>query len=306
MYSYTMIQWMFFFYFYCFGGWCVESTYVSVRTRKLTNRGFLRGPFIPLYGSGATMMLVVSMPFQDNVFLVYLAGCVGATILEYVTGVVMEALFKVRYWDYSSNRFNFQGRICLKTTLAWGLLTILTTEVIHVPVEHLMLAIPERVLTGVIVVVTVIFFADFSLSFKAAVDLRDLLAKMEKTKEELMSIQGRLNAIISRAEESLGERKDAIAVSVEDLKRSIEGALERLKSMAVSKPSAYLESVKEELADLKTKYAVSVEIRSRLSSIRDFFQRDMLRSNPTMTSDVFKESLEELKQEAVRKDEKNV
>ena len=304
MYSYTMIQWMFFFYFYCFGGWCVESAYVSVKTRKLTNRGFLRGPFIPLYGSGATMMLVISMPFQDNVFLVYLAGCVGATILEYVTGVVMEALFKVRYWDYSDHRFNFQGRICLMNTLAWGLLTILTTELIHVPVERLMFMIPKKVLTVVTSAVTAVFIADFSLSFKAAVDLRDLLAKMEKTKEELVGIYGRLNAIISRAEESLGERKDAIAVSVEDLKRSIEGALERLKIMAVSKPSAYLESVKEELLELKTKYAVSVEIRSRLSSIRDFFQRDILRSNPTMTSDIYKESLEELKQEAERRDEK--
>ena len=306
MYSYTMIQWLFFFYFYCFGGWCVESVYVSVRTRKLTNRGFLRGPFLPLYGSGATMMLVVSMPFQDNVFLVYLAGCVGATILEYVTGVAMEALFKIRYWDYSNYRFNFQGRICLGTTLAWGFLTILTTEVIHVPVEHLMFAIPEKVLTGITVVVTVIFFADFSLSFKAAIDLRDLLAKMEKTREELVGIHGRLNAIISRAEESLEERKDAIAVSVEDLKSSIERALERLKTLAVSKPSAYLESVKEELSDLRTKYAVSVEIRNRLSSIRDFFQRDMLRSNPTMTSDTYRESLEELKQGAARKDEKKV
>ena len=58
------------------------------------------------------MMLVVSMPFQDNLVLVYIAGCIGATVLEYVTGVTMEALFKVRYWDYSKNKFNFQGHIC--------------------------------------------------------------------------------------------------------------------------------------------------------------------------------------------------
>ena len=67
MYSYTIVQWLFFFYFYCFVGWCIESAYVSVRTRKLTNRGFMRGPFLPLYGSGAIMMLVVSMPFQENI-----------------------------------------------------------------------------------------------------------------------------------------------------------------------------------------------------------------------------------------------
>ena len=118
MYSYTIVQWLFFFYFYCFVGWCIESAYVSVRTRKLTNRGFMRGPFLPLYGSGAIMMLVVSMPFQDNILMVYAAGCVGATVLEYVTGVIMEALFKVRYWDYTKNKFNFQGHICLGTSLS--------------------------------------------------------------------------------------------------------------------------------------------------------------------------------------------
>ena len=109
----------------------MESVHVSIRTRKLTNRGFLRGPFLPLYGSGAIMMLVVSMPFQENGFLVYLAGCVGATVLEYVTGILMETLFKVRYWDYSKYPLNFQGRVCIGTTLAWGLLTILLTRVIH-------------------------------------------------------------------------------------------------------------------------------------------------------------------------------
>ena len=133
MYSYTMAQWLFFFYFYCFFGWCFESSYVSIKNRHPVNRGFMRGPFLPLYGSGAVMMLVVSMPFQHNLVLTYIAGCIGATVLEYVTGVVMEALFKVRYWDYSNQKFNFQGQICLSSTLAWGGLTILMTTVVHRP-----------------------------------------------------------------------------------------------------------------------------------------------------------------------------
>ena len=85
MYSYTVTQWLFFFYIYCFAGWCIESAYVSFMEKKLTNRGFMRGPFLPLYGSGAIMMLVVSMPFRGRIILTYLAGCVGATVLEYVT-----------------------------------------------------------------------------------------------------------------------------------------------------------------------------------------------------------------------------
>lgn len=97
-----------------------ESTFVSLKSKKFVNRGFMRGPFLPIYGSGAIMMLVVSMPFQDNIFLTYIAGCIGATALELVTGVTMEALFKVRYWDYSNQKFNYKGHICLSSTIAWG------------------------------------------------------------------------------------------------------------------------------------------------------------------------------------------
>ncbi|MCH5338407.1 MAG: putative ABC transporter permease [Acetatifactor sp.] len=301
MYSYSIYQWLFFFYLYCFFGWCVESTYVSIKDRKLTNRGFIRGPFLPLYGSGGMMMLIVSMPFRDNVFLVYIAGCLGATVLEYVTGVTMEALFKVRYWDYSKNKFNFQGHICLGTSLSWGFLTIFMTEIFHVPVERIVLAIPEQVLNPVTVVLTVLIGADFALSFKAAIDLKDLLAKMESTKGELISIQKRLDAIITSAGESLGSKKEAIAVSMDELKMGIEVKFESLKNLALTKPSEYMESVKEELTELVKKYTVNIEIRSHLSSIRDFFQKDMIRSNPSMTSDKYQESLDEVKQQTFKK-----
>lgn len=318
MYQYSIIQWLFFFYFYCFAGWCIESTHVSIRTRKLTNRGFMRGPFLPLYGSGAIMMLVVSMPFRDSIVLTYLAGCAGATILEYITGVTMEALFKVRYWDYSNQKFNFQGHICLGTTLAWGLLTILMTEIVHVPVEKLMLSIPDQVLTVVTIVLTVVIAVDFALSFKAAIDLRDILIRMEQVKQELVHIQKSLDAIFaaanaeweSRREEWENRREErnegflakkeafteGLSIRIEDLKSNIEGKLASIRNLAKSKPSGYLESTSEELTELKTQYAVSVEKRKQLGGIRDFFQRDMLRSNPGMTSIKFKEALEELKQ----------
>jgi uncharacterized membrane protein len=155
MLGYTWIQWLFFFFFYSFFGWCFESTYVSLHEKRFVNRGFIRGPFLPLYGTGALMMLIVSMPFRDNLILTYVAGCVGATVLEYITGVLMETLFKVRYWDYSHKKFNFQGQICLESSLAWGLLTILMTRIIHKPIEAFALWLPSSVLTGVTMVVTV-------------------------------------------------------------------------------------------------------------------------------------------------------
>ena len=161
----------------------MESAYVSVTRKKLTNRGFLRGPFLPIYGSGAMMMLVASMPFRYSIVMTYIAGCIGATLMEYVTGVVMEKLFKVRYWDYSQKKFNFQGHICLGTTLSWGGLTILMTEFLHVPVEQFVFSIPNPVLNVLTFVLTVWIVADLSLSVKAAVDLREVLIKMKQAKE---------------------------------------------------------------------------------------------------------------------------
>ena len=208
MFQYTIVQWLFFFYFYCFFGWCFESAYVSIKEKHFVNRGFMKGPFLPLYGSGAIMMLVVSKPFETNLVLVYLAGCVGATILEYVTGVVMEAIFRVRYWDYSNQKFQFQGHICLSSSLTWGALTILMTRLIHPVVEAGVLAIPSMILSIVTYLLTAVLFADFAISFKEALDMRDVLVKLEKAKEEIARLQKRLDVVIALTNEELSGRLD--------------------------------------------------------------------------------------------------
>lgn len=101
---------------------------------------------LPLYGSGAVMMLWVSLPVRDSLPLVYISGFIAATALEYVTGAVMERLFKVRYWDYSSQPFQLHGYICLSSSIAWGFLTILMTDVIHEPIARTVLAVPPVIL----------------------------------------------------------------------------------------------------------------------------------------------------------------
>lgn len=89
---YTFSTWLFFFYFYCFLGWVWETCYVSVLKAKWVNRGFMRGPFLPIYGSGAVVVLIFTLPFRTNAGLVFLVGMTSATLLEYFTGVAMEKL----------------------------------------------------------------------------------------------------------------------------------------------------------------------------------------------------------------------
>ena len=264
-FGYSVIQWLFFFYFYCFCGWVFESTYVSLKNRKWTNRGFMRGPFLPLYGSGAIMMLVVSAPFQDSVVLTYIAGVIGATILEYITGVTMEALFKVRYWDYSKQPFNFQGQICLGSSLAWGVLTIAMTRVVHKPVERFVLSIPENWLTVVTILLTVYIVSDFTMAWRAAMDLKDVLEKMQKAKEDLERVQKRLDVYLAFVPEAL---------------------LQRVR---------LIQNAKEEIAQLQKKFSESLRWREHNSERERSYRRSVFGGNPTMTSTKFREVFEELK-----------
>lgn len=294
MIHYKTFQWLFFFYMYCFFGWCFESAWVSFKSRKLVNRGFMRGPFLPLYGSGAIMMLVVSMPFRDNVLLTYFAGVVGATALEYVTGVTMEALFNVRYWDYSSKPFNFQGHICLTSSIAWGFFTILMTRVVHRPIEQRVLMIPDKALGYVTALVTVYIVIDFTLSFKAALDLRDILVKMQKLKEEMERMQRRLDVIIAFNNDEKEQKRQERELSLSELSSGLKQRFSSLKESIQLKPTAY-EDVREEIAELRGKFSYYPDPQENYTQMLDFYKRDMIRNNPTMVSTKFKNVLDELK-----------
>ena len=286
MFGYSGFQWLFFFYMYCFFGWCFESTFVSLKSGKLVNRGFMRGPFLPLYGSGAIMMLVVSMPFRDNVLLTYVAGVIGATALEYVTGVVMETLFKVRYWDYSNRLLNFQGHICLRSSIVWGFFTILMTRVIHMPIEQMVLSIPARVMAWVTVLLTIYIVADFALSFKAALDLQDILVKIERAKEELERMQRRLDVIIAFNNEEKefrrqerGERRE---LWMNEITAGLEQRFAAIKETLLRVPTAYGESVKEEIAELRGRFSEYLERQRSDSKILDFYKRNMIRDRKSV------------------------
>ncbi len=215
MYTYQWYHWLSFFYIYCFFGWIFESTYVSLKTGHFVNRGFLRLPMLPLYGTGAVMMLWVSLPVRDNLVLVYISGVVAATVLEYVTGWSMERLFKMKYWDYSNQRFQINGYICLTSSIAWGFLTILLTEVIHQPIAQAVLSFPSSLELPLLAVVSGFFFTDTIQSTKEALALGKALEAMTRMKGELEEMQTQLALLkaqtAQRVEEIRGDARHRVA-----------------------------------------------------------------------------------------------
>lgn len=203
MYVYSPGQWALLFFFYCFCGWVWESCYVSAKQRRWVNRGFLHGPLLPIYGSGAIIILFVTLPVADNFWLVYLLGTLAATALEYVVGAVMEQLFKVRYWDYSKQPCNLHGYICLSSSIAWGFFSDLLVYWIHPPVDRLLHRLPALLVNPLAAVIAAAFIVDTAKSTKAAVDLREVLTRLTEENAELRRLAQKAEAVQSRTEEEL-------------------------------------------------------------------------------------------------------
>lgn len=306
MYTYTWYQWLAFFYIYCFIGWIFESAYVSLRTKHPVNRGFLRIPMLPLYGSGAVMMLWVSLPVKDNLFLVYLFGVVAATALEYVTGSVMEQLFKIRYWDYSGQRFQIRGYICLSSSVAWGFLTILMTEVIHAPVANAVLNLNQNLLLITVALMTVVFVTDAYESTKAALELGRSLEALTRLKSDIEELQERIHALREEAAEHVSLVKEATSARLSAAKAETMVKLVSLKEETVDGMSAITKNTHGELERLLRLLEEARERRQAILSksqvirLHRFYHRGLLKGNPTAASSRFAAALKELREELLK------
>ena len=309
-YHYTFIQWLLFFFIYCFLGWVWESCYVSIKKREWINRGFLHGPMLPIYGSGAIIVLLCTIGVRDQVILIFIFGMTGATILEYVTGACMERLFRVRYWDYSHMPLNLKGYICLPVSLGWGVFSVLLMRVIHVPIENLVLQIPERIAEVVSVVCSSAFAVDFTLSFSEAMDLRDMLIRLSDSNEKIQRLQKRLEVVSAFAEDGLMQyqmkREERKMSRKEFLEGMIERQRENRRMMLVELIDRVNESIdaglekREELQKIKTQIEQEFKNIGSLTNRAARRSARLLHRNPNTVSKRYAEALKQV-QEMLKK-----
>lgn len=298
--QYSVYQWILFFYVYSFLGWIFESAYVSLLKRKWVNRGFLRGPFLPIYGGGAVMMLFVSYPFKSNLLLTYFAGVAGATLLELVTGILMESIFKIRYWDYSKQPFNYKGYICLSSSAAWGFFTIGMNEVLHPWVLRGISLVPSFLLHILMGLVSVCFLVDIIISVEEALDLRNMLEKMEEIHGEMLRLRKRADVVIACLDDSWKEfMENSPAIDrLEEVYKEIELRYHKIRQSILDK-EIETDSHKTELGELKEKF---VQLFAQVEQYREERRKKArklkgrIMANPTMTSSRYQHALESLKE----------
>ena len=258
----TVTKWVLLFYVYCFAGWIWETCYVSVRAGRFCNRGFLHGPFLPIYGSGAMVILLSTFAVRENLWLVYVIGTVSSTILEYLTGEAMQRIFGVRYWDYSGHRFNLKGHICLGVSLGWGLFSVLLVRFINPPVAGVIEAMPQQIAEVLTHALTAVIAVDATVSVFEALDLKRVLREMAEENEKIQELQRRADFVHEMAEEDFRRRKEEFDIRVscareragellEELHRR--GALRNARFARILRrnPGAVSERLRTELEELK-------------------------------------------------------
>lgn len=230
MYNYEVWQWVLYFFIYCFIGWIWETAYVSLKSGHFENRGFMNGPFLPIYGSGAIIMLFVSLPVKNSVILVFIFGSIAATLLELFTGMAMESLFHVRYWDYSYRKIQYKGHICLVSSISWGFFSCLLVYFIHKPIEGLVLSIDEGIGQLIAIIVTICATADFATSFKTALELKNMLITAEDIKKQIEKLERRAEIVEVFIADSAEKASEDLREHISDIIEKISGSKEEAKA----------------------------------------------------------------------------
>ena len=170
---------------YSFLGWILESIYKTIYQKRFVNSGLIYGPFCVIYGIGALIMHLFLDGFKSNILLLFLISIIVMSMWEYLASIILEQIFKVRYWDYSTQKFNFQGRICLKTSICWGILGVTLTIWIHPTVTSLINQVPHSVLMYTVLVLVIYIIVDTVVSSIEIINMEIGIGKLKELEEAI-------------------------------------------------------------------------------------------------------------------------
>lgn len=174
-----------YFIIYSFLGWVLESIFRSFCEKKIINTGFLRGPICPIYGCGAIIMILFLKNFSSSKILLFIMSIIFLSLWEYIVGVILEKLFKTKYWDYSDHKFNYKGRICLTNSIAWGFLGVLFIDFIHPGIINLLKNVDVLYLKIIVPILLILILTDAIISIVKTKNIKGTLEKVEKLNEQI-------------------------------------------------------------------------------------------------------------------------
>lgn len=172
--------------FYSFSGWCLEVLYYFKNEQRFVNRGFLYGPFCPIYGFGIVFLVTFFDSYKNNIFSLFLLGFIFTSVLEYFTGLFLEKTFKCKWWDYTDDPFNIHGRVCLPYSLLWGVGEVVIVNVVHPVITNVIESIPKPLGEIFISIAIIYLIIDFTLTIASLIQFDKLFYSFQFASANLL------------------------------------------------------------------------------------------------------------------------
>ena len=240
-------------------GWILESAWVAYCSKKVVDRGFLIGPYCPIYGFGALLIILFLKYFSFNPILLFVITTIVCGLLEYFTSWVMEKVFKARWWDYSDKKVNINGRICLENLIAFGVMGVIVTYFINPIFSNWIGYLDEEHLRGLFFILWTIFIIDLVLSTIVVYGFRELTEKI--TKERISDNTEQITKLVREqlSKKSFFHRRfleayprlEAIRIKMQEIKSKIEDVTSDAKEVVAGKVNDVKDVVVDKINDAK-------------------------------------------------------
>ena len=288
------------FFIYAFLGWCMEVAFAACKSGRFVNRGFLNGPVCPIYGFGMVGVAVLLSPLKDNLLWMYLGSAVITTVIEYITGWMLERIFHAKWWNYSDMPLNIGGYVCLLFSLIWGALCVVIVRYVHPAIAGLVEHLPNWltiVLDGLFVSAIAV---DLAATLATIRKLASRLSTLERMAGELHSLSDNIGRRISDSTLAAKSRVEAGEARLKEETAKLESARDALSDRMASgrervteKLEQSAEASRQRLNELKAKFDAALEENTA-------GQRRLMNAFPNLKSRRNPEALQALRERIER------
>lgn len=276
----TIEQYIMLFFIYSFMGWFMESVGGILNVKKFVNRGFLIGPYCPVYGVGVVLATILLEKYIGDTITLFFLAVLICGILEYSTGYVMEKCFNARWWDYSKNKFNINGRVCLETLIPFGILATFFLSKANPFFISIFEKIPDIAIHIFSAVFSILFLIDVIVSFKIIWSFKDeIYANKDNTEEIVEKVKDKTEDVIMKAESDAiyysrklklkTQRKmrykrkrieEAIELSIKDLADKIENRRKEVDIRIKERKESIIKEIKAKKEEFNKRYDSSKRV----------------------------------------------
>lgn len=218
----SLYEWTWVFLLYAVLGWCCEVMFAAVNEGRFVNRGFLAGPVCPVYGCGVAAILFCLLPVADNLFVLFAGSVLVTSLIEFITGFVLEKIFHQKWWDYSDQPFQIGGYVCLKFSLLWGLACVLVVRVVHPMIIELIRWVHPVVGAILLGLMLLLLAVDLGMTVGALLKIKKRLRVLQQLEDHIRELAEGLGENLAAGTSAVVRAKDRNREELEELKRRYE------------------------------------------------------------------------------------